>query len=66
MRTPPMKSVSTCFAIVLSLASTMITAEEYRPPAVPLVACDPYFSIWSRQMGCRGRTQRTGRASPIV
>src|SRR5581483_201666 len=31
--------------LVLLLAR--LGAAEFRPPAVPLVACDPYFSIWS-------------------
>ena len=33
--------------LVLAGTSTVIYAETMRPPSVPLVACDPYFSIWS-------------------
>jgi len=32
---------------IFCLAANLSVAETLRPPAVPLVACDPYFSVWS-------------------
>lgn len=41
-----MKKRLTWLALI-SLVVANAAAKELRPPAVPLVTCDPYFSVWS-------------------
>src|ERR1700760_2919732 len=42
-------SFNLILALLVVLAGTVTStgADQLRPPSVPLVACNPYFSIWS-------------------
>jgi hypothetical protein len=47
---PAFRAFCLAAVLVLLLAGSSrppSAAEAHRPPAVPLVACDPYFSVWS-------------------
>jgi len=39
-----MKKTLSCIVLAAIVASV---SAEFRPPSVPVVSCDPFFSIWS-------------------
>ncbi|HEY1767355.1 MAG TPA: DUF4965 domain-containing protein [Terracidiphilus sp.] len=47
MKTISLRSAVCCAVAGFSLLITSFAAAQQRPPAVPLIAHDPYFSVWS-------------------
>jgi Domain of unknown function (DUF4965)/Domain of unknown function (DUF1793)/Domain of unknown function (DUF5127)/Domain of unknown function (DUF4964) len=52
---------------ILAASCSAAHAQQQRPPAVPLIAYDPYFSIWSAadHLTDRNTTHWTGKRQPI-
>src|SRR5437868_14106126 len=56
------------FYLSVALCAQAEVQAPFRPPAVPLVVCDPYFSIWSQadKLADANTTHWTGRADRLT
>jgi hypothetical protein len=63
----PLRRIQNCIASALFLCSLPALSQQ-RPPAVPLIAHDPYFSVWSvaDKLTDRDTTHWTGARQPLA
>jgi hypothetical protein len=67
MNPTPAGRRATIAALFLFVSTLILSAQQQRPPAVPLITHDPYFSIWSAadHLTDKDTTHWTGHRQPI-